>query len=170
MHRTLATGLAAALAAGAAAADDAGRPSWVGRLFAAPNAAPVKPAEKGPPVAGPLAPEAMAEALRAEQDALLRRLDVCTKLRQSAAEANDTKLIEKANVLEEEATALYLQRVARFGVKGGPSVRTARRAAPEQTLEKSLGQAPVETAEKLAPASPDRKATAQAKPFKEVQP
>jgi hypothetical protein len=114
----------------------------------------------------------MAEALQAEQEALLRRLDVCTRLRQTAAESNDAKLLERANLLEEEATALYHSRVARFGVKGNiPKTIAPARANPELTLEQSLGQPTVPNAKNLKPTPPAGKAaSAQARPFKEVQP
>jgi hypothetical protein len=68
-------------------------------------------------VVEPLPPDVLAEAVRAEQDAYIRRLDVCTRLKQIAAEKNDDKLTLKAADLERAATALYEQRVAKLGVK-----------------------------------------------------
>src|SRR5207237_1161101 len=67
----------------------------------------------------------LAEALKAEQDAYQRRLDVCLKLRQIAARANDDRLTEQADDLERRATALYHARTAKFGV------RAALRATPD---------------------------------------
>ena len=92
-----------------------------------------------PVVFGPMDPGALAEALRAEQDAWQRRMDVCLKLRQIAADANDDKLLTQADDLERQATALYHQRTARLGVK-------APAAAPDQTPAPPPPVAPPEPA------------------------
>lgn len=159
MHRFGAWGLSAALAAGAGApsadaADAAPRPSearpaeskpWYARLTgggdttkkdAPPPAAPRLPA------VGPLSADAVAEALRSEQDAYLRRLDVCGKLRTIAAQANDDALLAEADRLEQQATALYHQRVARLGVKGGSRGAypvTPSLSSPADVLDAKLG-------------------------------
>ena len=77
---------------------------------------PTKP-RKPPVVVAPLAADVLAEAVRAEQDAYIRRLDVCTKLRQIADEKGDTDLASKADELEKLATAVYQERVGKLGVK-----------------------------------------------------
>ena len=81
-----------------------------GKTFAATPARPL-------PIA-PLEPAALAEALKAEQDAWDRRLEVCYKLRVIGGESNDDALLKKADDLEKQATALYHGRAARLGVKG----------------------------------------------------
>jgi hypothetical protein len=87
-----------------------------------PAAGP-KTAEKAarpPVIVAPLAADVVAEAVRAEQDAVLRRLDVCDRLRKLGETTGDTTLVLQADELEKQATALYAARVARLGVKGGP--------------------------------------------------
>lgn len=71
-----------------------------------------------PPSYGPLSPETLADALKAEQEAYLRRMDVCTRLRALASDNDDETLLARADRLEQQATALYHQRVSRLGVKG----------------------------------------------------
>ncbi|MGL6075743.1 MAG: hypothetical protein ACRC8S_16425 [Fimbriiglobus sp.] len=70
-----------------------------------------------PVTIAPLEPAALAAALKAEQQAWDRRLEVCHKLRVLAAETNNDKLAAEADDLERQATALYHQRSARLGVK-----------------------------------------------------
>ena len=83
-----------------------------------------------PPMAvAPLEPAVLAEALKAEQDAWDRRLDVCHKLRVVGNETNDEALLKQANDLEKQATALYHSRAARLGVKA------PLRGKPEATPE-----------------------------------
>ncbi len=101
--------------------DKAEAPSWYARFT------PALPGDKKtdvtatparPPVAvAPLEPAALAEALKAEQDAWGRRLEVCLKLRVVGNDANDEALLKRADDLEKQATALYHSRVARLGVK-----------------------------------------------------
>lgn len=98
-------------------------PSWYSRFTPTlpgdksadkkPDAAPVQPLV----AVAPLEPAALAEALKAEQDAWGRRLEVCLKLRVIGNDANDEALLKQANDLEKQATALYHSRVARLGVK-----------------------------------------------------
>ena len=118
-------GAAGSLAHAAEPTPKAETPSWLDRLT--PNLGGKKPAGGGktfadtpsrPPAAvAPLEPAALAAALRAEQDAWDRRLEVCHKLRVIGDETNDEKLIRRANELEAQATALYHSRAARLGVK-----------------------------------------------------
>ncbi len=154
MHRFGAWGLSAALATGAGAplaiaADPAPRPPearsadnkpWYARL-AGTDDKKDPPAPARPIAYAPLSAEVLAEALRAEQDAYLRRLDVCGKLRQIAAQANDDALFAEADRLEQQATTLYHQRVARLGVKGGPrgSTAPAMVRTPADVLDSKLG-------------------------------
>ncbi len=145
MNRFAAWGLSAALAAGAAPAfaadppkpDD--KPSWFGRMVGRSEKKPEQdrtfadlPARPAVLV-GPLDPLTQAEALKAEQDALLRRLAVCLKIREIAAAKNDERLLTQADDLEKQAHALYHQRVARLGVKA--QIRT-----PAETFDRSAGQ------------------------------
>lgn len=143
MHRFRAWGLATAaslavsatLGTGAATAADTkptdDRP-WYKRMF---GGAPAKPqpavgpvARSGPVmparpavVTAPLPTEVMADALRAEQEAYLRRLSVCSELRRVAAETNNDGLARQADDIERQAGSLYNQRVAALGV---PKVRS----------------------------------------------
>jgi hypothetical protein len=124
-RRLLAAAAAAGLMGAAAAADPApaGR-SWLDKLTGGEPAA--KPAEPDgtfggtphkPALFAPLDPGVQAEAVRAEQDAWQRRMDVCLKLQQAAAAKGDEALMSRAAELEAQATALYAARVARLGVK-----------------------------------------------------
>jgi len=134
MQRFRAWGLSAALTAnlglcgavaaepGAAAAGAATQP-WYSRLFRSDSRRETDTAATPPPrrpslPMAPLSPEQIAEALRAEQDAYLRRLEICTKLRQVALHQDDESLLKQADDIERQATMLYHSRVARLGVKG----------------------------------------------------
>jgi hypothetical protein len=130
MRRFTARGLAvaaltAAALGAAAAADKPADSPWYSRVLGKSEPKPADPPTFGsapaparpPAVVGPLDPVAQADALRAEQDAWQRRMDVCLKLRQVAAARNDEALATRADELERQATALYQQRVARIGVK-----------------------------------------------------
>ena len=77
-----------------------------------------KPAAPAAPVTitAPLAPEVKADALRAEQDAYLRRVSICTELRRVALERGDDALARQADELERQAASLYNARVAGLGV------------------------------------------------------
>ena len=204
MYRIRAWGLSAALAVGAVApiafADDpAARPSetrptdgksYFSRMFGSSEKPPVEPPPAAAPTpprplnAGPLAPETLAEALRAEQDAYLRRLDVCTRLRLIASQSNDESLFEQADMLEQQATTLYHARVARFGVRGGPRgtglpaapvtakvLPTTPSRSPEAVLDAKLGSgAATDPLSAAKPVSTTVPATAEANRFREVQP
>lgn len=126
MKRFRVWGASAALAVGlggpvAVAADPAVPQTTLMKKLFGPK--PPKPA--GPRAGGddrpvtitaPLAPEVLADALRAEQDAYLRRVSICTELRRVAIEKGDASLERQADELERQATALYNNRVAGLGV------------------------------------------------------
>jgi hypothetical protein len=127
MYRFRAWGLSAALAAGAgapaAAADPPAAPpaesrTLFGKLFGPKPAARTGAvtAMRPPTVTAPLPPEVVADALRAEQEAYLRRLTVCSELKRVAVERNDDALGRQADELERQATALYEARAAALGV------------------------------------------------------
>lgn len=172
MHRFAARGLSA-LAAGALApaapAADPAQPEkpglvsrWLGRPDSKPNAektfadVPARP----PVILGPLDPAVLAEALRAEQDAWQRRMDVCLKLKQIALGQNDEPLARQADELERQATALYHQRTARLGVKAG--VRS-----PADVFDWTASAAPP-TVAPPEPVVAEKPAAAHARAFREV--
>lgn len=129
MNRFRVWGLSAALAVGAgvgisgpvAAAEPlppAEKPSLIKKLF---GSTPKKPGPTVTPqrpvtISAPLPPDQLAEALRAEQDAYLRRVSVCTELRRIAIERGDEALARQADELERQSGALYNARVAALGV------------------------------------------------------
>jgi hypothetical protein len=88
------------------------------KLFGPPTPRPPGPTMRsGPPtISAPLPPSVLADALRAEQDAYLRRVSVCTELRRVAIERGDDILARQADELERQAAALYNARVAGLGV------------------------------------------------------
>jgi hypothetical protein len=141
MHRRAAWGLCAALAAGAVAPVVAADPApsseskpWYARLIGGESKKPEEKtfgdtAARPAVVYGPMDPATLTEALKAEQSAYQRRLDVCLKLRQIAARTNDDQLAEQADDLERQATALYHARTAKLGVKA------ALRSAPEPAAD-----------------------------------
>ena len=99
-----------------------------------------------PPVAvAPLEPAVLAEALKAEQDAWDRRLDVCHKLRVVGSETNDEALSKQANDHEKQATALYHSRVARLGVKA------PLRGKPEATPPEPVAATPARAFKVVTP-------------------
>jgi hypothetical protein len=149
MHRFWGAALALTAAAGVTAAADA------------KDMKPDKSLAKPPVLVEPLPPDVLAEAVRAEQDAYIRRLDVCTRLKQVAAEKNDDKLALKAADLERAATTLYEQRVAKLGVK--PSGRPA----PLAELDKKLGSGAAVNPLTVAPPKP---ASASLAELREVKP
>jgi hypothetical protein len=123
MHSLRVWGLSAALAAAggaaAVAAPPGGQTTLINKLFGpkppkpvGPTAAPQRPLT----ITTPLSQDVLADALRAEQDAYLRRVTVCTELRRVAAENGDKALERQADELERQATALYNARVAGLGV------------------------------------------------------
>lgn len=115
------------------------------------------PAERGvagardPIILSPLPPEVQAEALRAEQEAYLRRVAVCTELRKVAVERGDEVLYRQADELEREAEALYRLRVGRLGIRLSPSQdKLAHTSLPRPTSEEQIRLA----ARRLSPPSP----------------
>jgi len=119
---------------------------------------------KVPVILGPMEPDVMTQALRLEQEAYQRRLDVCLKLRQVALKTNNESLANQADELEREATAVYHLRTAKLGVK------SALRGSME-SLDRKLGTGIAETP--LTVASPEpasAKATASAPDFRVVNP
>ena len=156
MHRFRAWGLSSALAAslgisGAPAAEPMAKPAaeatkpWYSRLLSSDSrttpesASRAEPRRSSLPMA-PLTPDQVAQALRAEQDAYLRRLEICTKLRQVGLQSEDESLLKQADEIERQATMLYHSRVARLGVKGGQPPTPTRSTVPaEAVLDAKLG-------------------------------
>jgi hypothetical protein len=88
---------------------------------------------------GPGAAPAMSEQARQEA-ALLRRIDVCDKLRQIALETNNNELDQLAQELDARARAVYAQRTARLKtIAQTPDL-------DEQILDKKLGIEPMNPA------------------------
>lgn len=130
MKRFRAWGVTAALAAGAGMPAIAADPPAVPKQTTLANKlfGPSKPKPAGPtvrtgtaapamkPAPTPLTPEAVLDALRAEQDAYLRRLTTYGELRRVGSETNNDALVRQADELERQATALYNSRVAALGV------------------------------------------------------
>ena len=189
MNRFRAWGLSAALAAGAAApaaaADPpadarpvAPRPTTLYAKLFGPKPAPPGPAAAARAAAPAALPaEVLADALRLEQEACLRRLAVCDQLRRVGAERNDDAMVRQADEIERQVTAVYNQRVAALGV---PKVRAPLPESPAAVLDRKLGTGvavnpliappapapldagPVRTAEAHTPADPA--------PVREVKP
>lgn len=123
-RRLLAAASAVGLMGAVAAADPAPADrSWLDKLTGGKPAKPPEPdgtfgtAPPKPAAYAPLDPGVQADAVRAEQDAWQRRVDVCTALQKVAAARGDDALAARATELEAQATALYKARVARLGVK-----------------------------------------------------
>jgi hypothetical protein len=84
-----------------------------------PKAGPVARGSTPTPrttVQAPPAPEVVAESLRAEQDALDRRMTVCLKLREIAMQSNDESLMRQVDDLERQAMTLYKARTGAIGL------------------------------------------------------
>lgn len=170
MYRFRAWGVTLALAAGAgvpaAAAADAKSAARADDPKDNKKGDRAKGTKARPPViVEPLPPDELAEAVRAEQDAYIRRLDVCTRLKQFAAEAGDDKLAQQAADLERQATALYEQRVAKLGVK--PTGKPAPLATA--ALDRALGSGAAVNPLTVAPPKPAGPVTAAAE-LGEVKP
>ena len=170
MIRIAAWGLTTALSAGVVASVLAGEPlpRVVGdsRKTAANSSSATFgdiPA-RAPVILGPMEPHVLAQALKLEQEAYQRRLDVCLKLRRIAVEQNNDTLLRQADDLEREATVVYHLRTAKLGVK--TSLRE-----PLETLDQKLGSGAAETPLTVAPPEPNSaKATAKAPTFRVVNP
>lgn len=68
-------------------------------------------------VLAPLTASVVAEAVRSEQDAFFRRLEICDRLRNIGEETNNSNLVQQADELQKQVTAIYSARVSRLGVK-----------------------------------------------------
>jgi hypothetical protein len=79
------------------------------------------PVEKPPPK-NP-AHEAASERAR-EEAILMRRLEVCDKLKEIALRTNDGELFRRAEVLDERARTTYAQRTSYLGGNGGLATDT----------------------------------------------
>ncbi len=90
-----------------------------------------KPAEAAKPK--PAVDEAAVARVQ-EEATLMRRLEVCDKLKEIALRTNDNALFRKAEVLDEQARAAYAQRTA--------TARGGRFETDEKTVEKYLSSAP----------------------------
>jgi hypothetical protein len=161
MHRYAAWGLSAlALAPVAPAANPAEKPGLVSRWLGGSGPKPesektfAEVPARPPVVLGPLEPAVLAAALRAEQDAWQRRMDVCLKLKQIALNQANEPLARQADELERQATALYHQRTARLGVKAG--VR-----GPADVLDQTISAVPP-TVEPPEPVAAERPLAARA--------
>jgi hypothetical protein len=135
----LSTALAAAVGGPAVAADPAmssGQTTLWDKLFGPKPPKPAGPAARSGPamIMAPLSPEVIADALRAEQEAYLRRLSVCTELRRVADEQGDGTLARRADELERQVAALYNARVAALGVSRvrAPLPGPATTSGPEE--------------------------------------
>ncbi len=123
-----------------------------------------------PIVISTLPPEVQAEALRAEQEAYLRRVAVCTELRRVALERNDPALYEQADALEQQAEQLYRLRVQRLGIPIPTSNGDGTK--PSSSLANSpsgAARAVREAARPLLPPAPPVPVTAEAR-VREVKP
>jgi hypothetical protein len=191
MIRFRAWGLSAAVAVGAgapaiAADPPPGQPAPTQTTLAAKLFGPSKPKPPGPtvrsgpvtparPSAPPLGPDVLADALRAEQDAYLRRLNVCSELRRVGAETNNDVLIRQADELERQAAAVYNQRVAALGV---PKVKaplpdsptTYATADPRAAAARLTAPAPPVAVTGTAEATTPAASPASPDPFREVKP
>ncbi len=144
---------------------------WYSRLMGDPK--PKPDADKTfaatpprPTVALTLDPAVLTDALRAEQEAWDRRMEVCRRLREVASPGDSEAITKQANDLEKQATALYHQRVARLGVKGPMR-------GPVDSIDRVLGSGAALDPTQIATPKPtltDKTATAQNRAFKVVNP
>ena len=144
MHRLRAWGLSAVLAGvgtPALAADPPPPNTLANKLFGPKKPKPAGPtvgsapvaAMKPPAASATLAPDTLAAAVQAEQEAWSRRMDVILNLRKVAFDTNNDALGKQADDLERQATALYNARVAALGA---PKVKAP---LPEAALDRQLG-------------------------------
>lgn len=174
MNRFRVWGLSAALAAGGGAASAAppAQPvqptTLMHKLFGPKPPKPVGPAVPSSPqrpltITVPLPQEVVVDALRAEQEAYLRRVSVCTELRRVALEKGDDALAKQADELERQSAALYNARVTGLGVSRvkAPLPETPALASAEPILT------PEQKAARLvAPAAPVPGSTAEVREVK----
>jgi hypothetical protein len=120
-------------------------------------------------ITAPLPADVLAEALRAERDAYLRRMSVCTELRRIAVERGDDALVRQTDELERQAGALYNARVAALGVPRTKSP-LPEPTAPYTTIATTPGEmssARMSADKLVAPAAPiPASATAQVREVK----
>jgi hypothetical protein len=111
-----------------------------------------KPAENPKPK-NP-AHEAASERAR-EEAILMRRLEVCDKLKEIALRTNDGELFRRAEVLDERARTTYAQRTSYLGGNGGLAADTM---ALDRNLEVVYPKtrAPESTAHTVADGNPSR--------------
>jgi hypothetical protein len=107
-----------ATAMGVATADDPGRVGFQ-RFSGGPPLSPIPPAPPEKPKAKGPDPDQQANetaaAMRAQEEMnLLRRLAVCDRIKQVALETGNSQLESQAIRLEERATEVYKQRMARL--------------------------------------------------------
>jgi hypothetical protein len=146
MKRIRVLGLTVALAAGwggpaSAAEPPPGRTTLMSKLFGPSKPKPAGPTANDPlrplTISAPLPQDQLAEALRAEQDAYLRRVSVCTELRRLAVERGDDAMVHQADELERQFGALYNARVAALGVSRTkaplPEPSIATRGVPDRS-------------------------------------
>lgn len=145
MIRTAAGGLAVALSAVALVAAD------VAPVRSKGPKSDDKPAEKAPTplrpaiIIAPLAADVLADAVKDEQNACTRRLDVCAKLRELAAAKNDETLLARIDELEKQAVEICQARVARMGIRGS-AARPTRDPAPSTAIDPASIVAPAPAA------------------------
>lgn len=135
MNRFRVMGLSVALAVGWGSLAHAANPTTENSTLMKKVFGPSKPKPTGPvtpqrpvTISTPLAPDQLAEVLRAEQDAYLRRVSVCTELRRIAVERGDDTMVKQADELERQVGAVYNARVAALGVS------RAKAPLPEPSL------------------------------------
>ena len=177
MNKYRVWGLSAALAAGVGGLALAGDPNMqpnqttlaqkISDLFDSKASKPTASSGPATPatITAPLTPEVLARCLQAENDAYLRRVEICTKLRLIADEKNDPALNRKADELEKQAENLYNARTFALGI---PKTKSP---APESSHAMRLEEpaSPKAAAEKLlAPAAPVAETSTAA--IREVQP
>jgi hypothetical protein len=154
------------LAAVASAADDAkpadqGSGNWFTRWFGLGKKAPEKKAEdkvakndRPPPTKTELLQAAAIQRGR-EEAALVRRQEVCLKLRTIAVQTRDEDLRRKADQLEEQVWNTYLQRTAHLA--GGDAGTASDQAILDRHLGSASGHASVAPGERM-PGSGDSRA------------
>jgi hypothetical protein len=134
-------------------------------MFSPKPPKPLGPSGHAPlTVTAPLSPAVLNKCLQAEDEALLRRLEVCDALRTVADEKGDPALRRQADELEKKANVVYKARVAALGI---PTTKTS---LPETTIAVRLEEpaAPQAAANRLiAPTStPPSAITAEAREVK----
>jgi hypothetical protein len=125
---------------------------------------PPKPLGPSTPLTytAPLTPAVLTKCLHAENEALLRRLEVCDALRTVADEKGDPALRRQADELEKQAKALYEARVAALGI---PKTKTS---LPETTIAVKLEEpaTPQVAANRLIAPTPPSASTAETREVK----